>query len=156
LVFIPLDLAGLTRLRQGHDLGATPAWAAADESEEAEQAALLEASLDGLARHGARLVLVAQAPFAAPSADGSESEDGPGRVRGLAWRQATALFADDPANLAQVRSAGAAVVGRGWQAALREPAAIRLAREQPLLWYDASEVGRGLIELPTVDGLGRV
>lgn len=150
LVFIPLDPAGLARLRQGYDLGAVLAWAAEDESEEAEQDALLVASLDGLARHGLRLVLVAQALFEAPP------DDGPGRVVGLAWRQATALFADDPADLGLVRAAGAAVAGRDWRAALQDPTAVRLARERPLLWHDASEVGRGPIELPTTAGLARI
>jgi hypothetical protein len=123
------------------DLGASP-----DDVETLEWSALVYASVEALARHGARLVAVAQAGLA------DEAEPGRGRLGALDWKQVTAVFADDPAAAPVVAVLGPAIAGLDVDAAWEHPGLAQFASETGLLWYDASELARGLVWAVTTQG----
>ncbi|MDR0416919.1 MAG: hypothetical protein LBH76_06345 [Propionibacteriaceae bacterium] len=155
-VFVPLSVSELAALAGGGRLADRLAWAAtpalaADlggaDDDLAAWTALAHASVEGLAAHGVRLVAVAAAPLA------GETEPGRGRVAELVWPAVTAVFADDPAAAADVAALAPIVAGLDLAAALGQPGVARFAAEAPLLWYDATEVGRGLVTAVAADGL---
>jgi hypothetical protein len=134
LVFAPVSPEAWRRLAAGEPLADALVTAAVgpmnpDEEEEAEFEALIAASLIGLARDGLRLVVVADTAAAVDEATGE------GTAPAVERRQVTAFFADDPADAALVAAGDVTVIGA-----------------LPLMWYDASELGRP-IEVPTTTGV---
>jgi hypothetical protein len=158
LVFLPCDQATFEALAAGQTTGPVSVWTAAPVAagsspevvEEAEHEALVEASLVALTQYGWRLVVVAEmAPVAVTIDPVTPALDGPrsGQLTGLAPRQVTSFFADDPADLAVVQEVGRVIAD--------QPEAAEVIAAYPLMWYDASELNRPL-EVPAVDGLVRL
>jgi hypothetical protein len=159
LVFCPVDMATFDLLRQGQTASRLPAWRAdlasgadPEADEEAEYLALTRASSEGLARHGLRLVVVADV---APAAwqDDPASVGGRGWLR-LASGRLTAFFVDDPAEADQLQRLARDLASGPPATAWATPAGAVLAELRPL-WYDVSEMELPL-ELPAIDGLRRL
>jgi hypothetical protein len=106
------------------------------DSEEAEQVALLVASIAGLAATGRRLVAVADGP-AQPGHD-ADPDFGEVSVSALTYRSVTSLFADEP-GLALVAAAAAATAGLPLAQAWEHPAVLDLLSGADLLWHGAGE-----------------
>lgn len=146
LLFIPLTPAELAAWAGGGRLdwprpGFTAnadlraAFETGDE-EEAEHIALLVASVAGLARHGVRLVVVAEG-VGEPSGD---PDFGELRVSELPYAAVQAIFAEE-ADPAAVRPAASAASGRELAAAWDDPAVIALLENADLLWHGPQEWG---------------
>lgn len=151
LVFIPIAADELSVLAGEPPMGARPAYTVTPEllteleyteaeSEDAEYAALVLASVAGLAAHGVRLVVVAEVD---PSLIRPSEDPGNGEV----WLTAcpptamTAWFAEEPG----VEYADAAAMAQGLtiDQAWDLPQIQELLREHELLWNDVVEYRRG-------------
>jgi hypothetical protein len=157
LVLVPVSVPELIDLAHGRPLRSRPVWAATpalaaelecgpEESETVEWSALVFASVDGLARHGVRLVITAQAHLE------GEAEPGRGYVTDLTWSAVTAVFADPPTAAPALAVLGSRVAGLDFDTAWQQPGVADFATTTGLLWYDASEVGRGLVVAVTIVG----
>lgn len=125
-------LAG-SRTAHGVTAGLTEAFEP-DDSDEAEQLALLVASVAGLIQYGYRLVAVAEVSQVL----GRSDEFGTIAVTDLPWKAVRSLFTDaDAAPGWQVASQAAKglTLSQAWQ----HPAVIELLEGSALLWHDASE-----------------
>ncbi|CAL8967303.1 hypothetical protein TESS_TESS_00034 [Tessaracoccus sp. O5.2] len=109
------------------------------EAEDAEHAAMVLASVAGLARHGTRLVIVAEVD---PSTvrPGEDSANGEVVVEVCPTRSITAWFADEPG--ADVGAAAAAARGLSIDEAWELPEVQDLLQRQDLLWNDVVEYRR--------------
>jgi hypothetical protein len=154
MIFIPMTRNEAQALRSGtsasHYRGcaATPGLAASLEAdtvmEEVEYAALSNAGVFALMRtpNGPRLVLAAEVQEEQIKDFGRS--DGEVEVRGLAWTQVRALFADEPDALEAVALARKAVAGRdsteeGLTTALATPEAAAVQDGYDLLWFAPEE-----------------
>jgi hypothetical protein len=146
LLFVPLSTA---QLRDWATSGTLPAGSPAhavtpqllaafglSDGEEAEQAALLAASVAGLIATGRRLVAVAEGvPGQRADAD---ADFGEVSAPQLAWRSVGAIFADEPGQ-PTISVAAAAVAGAGLSQAWENPAVVDLLEFADLLWHGAGE-----------------
>jgi hypothetical protein len=110
------------------------------DSEDAEYAALVLASVAGLAAHGVRLVVVAEVDPALISASVDPANGGV-ILRSCPTGAMTAWFADEPG----VDVADAAAIARGLSIDLAWdlPQVQELLQEHELLWNDVVEYRRG-------------
>jgi hypothetical protein len=150
LALRPDDLLDLAR---GRPLGPCLAWAdgpelrqaagiGPEQDDEAAWSVVLFASVDGLIRHGLRLVATAEADF---SWAGADRDSGQVTVQRLLWSQLTAVYADDPAQADAVAELVPTLAGVDFEQAWSEPALTAFLARADLLWYDPSEVSRGLV-----------
>jgi hypothetical protein len=116
------------------------------DSESVEWSALIYASIEGLASQGTRLVATAVADLV------DEAEPGHGRIAGLAWPAVRSVFADDHEAAPTVAALAPQLAGLAVDAACARPGVIEFASGSGLLWYDASEVVRGLVQAVTAEG----
>ncbi len=148
-MFVPLDAGGLAEwvhrgaLTAGPGYAATPAFLAAfglgaPDEEETDLTLLSIASLDGLLRHGVRLVAVAET--SAKAAESAEpAEFGAVRASSLPWRAVTALFADDAEGRSRAATVRSALGGVGLSEAWEMPAVEALLAATDLLWHGSTE-----------------
>lgn len=110
-----------------------------DETEDAEYAALVLASIAGLAEHGTRLVIVADVDPASVE-PGDDPANGQVRLRSCPPSAMTAWFADEPG----VDVADAAAISQGLtiDQAWDQPAVQDLLHNHDLLWNDVVEYRR--------------
>lgn len=105
------------------------------ETEDAEYAAMTLASVTALARHGARLVLVAEVPPEAVSA-GADPENGDCVVAAVDSREITCWFAEAPG----VDPAGAAAAAKGLHIDVAwDFPEVQELLQHDLLWNDVVE-----------------
>jgi hypothetical protein len=153
----PDDLLGLA---QGHTLGPCLGWADGPElrqatdlgpgqDEEADWMAVLFASLDGLIRHGLRLVVTA----AVDAEPVPSSDSGQVTVERLSWSDLVAVYADDPAQLEALSGLAPELAGLDFDQAWLRPGLTDFLAQADLLWYDPSEVSRGLVVVVGPDGV---
>jgi len=150
MIFVPMTRNEAQALRSGagaknyHGCAATRSLAASMEPdtvlEEVEYAALSNAGVLALVLkpNAPRLVVAAEVRREQVSDLGRP--DGEVEVRGLAWSQVRALFADEPDSLEAVRLAGKAVMGQDLVAAMAAPEAIAVLDGYALLWYAPEEL----------------
>ncbi|GAA2178363.1 hypothetical protein GCM10009785_00640 [Brooklawnia cerclae] len=151
LVCVPVDREQARVIASGLDLpGPLPVFTVtpellgtfgleASDTEEAEYAALLLASIYALARHGERLVLTAQVDDGLLDA-GFEQTNGGRLLRELRAPSVEAWFADD--GDAPVAGAAAAAAGLELDAAWETPEVADLLAGHDLLWHSIVELGR--------------
>lgn len=148
LIFVPVTQAERRGLACGQRLPArrafmvTPELCAAlgygpEETEDAEYAAMVIASVAGLARFGVRLVVVAEVH------EGSlgqvvDAENGEVELEYLSPEQITAFFADD--DQTAVESAAAASRDLEIDLAWELPQVQQLLNETDLLWHGSEEL----------------
>jgi Family of unknown function (DUF6912) len=154
MIFVPMTRDEAQALRSGtpakHYFGcaATPSLAASLEAdtvmEEVEYAALSNAGVLALVRkpNGPRLVVAAEVEEEQIRDLGRP--DGDVEVRGLAWAQVRALFADEPEASEAVTLAGKAVAARGLAeeglaTALATPEVAIVLDRYDLLWFAPEE-----------------
>lgn len=125
----------------------TPGFQAAFEptdTDEAEQFALLVASVAALVDNGVRQVAVVEGD-AQPSGNAAELDFGAVTCTDLRFEAIASLFADEP-DAPGLADAIAAVPGLSLQAAWDHPAVVTLLEEADLLWHGAGEwesLGKG-------------
>lgn len=125
----------------------TPGFQAAFEpadAEEAEQLALLVASVAALVDNGVRQVAVVEGD-AQPSGNSEELDFGAVTCANVRFDAIASLFADEP-DAPGLAEAAASVPGLSLQAAWDHPAVITLLEEGDLLWHGAGEwesLGKG-------------
>ncbi len=145
LVFVPLDPAGLAQwaqsgIRDVTGFAATPSFLdtfdlPVADSEDADLTLLELAGIEGLLRHGRRLVAVGQ--FAA---DGIEpAEFGAVAADGVSWESIESLFADDPVGAQAATVVHANLPESTLEAAWEDEAVTDLLRTTELLWHGPSE-----------------
>jgi hypothetical protein len=150
LVFIPIApdemgaLAGRSELVDRTAYSVTPELLeelgyGAEETEDAEYAALILASVAGLAAHGTRLIVVAEVDPASVE-PGDDPTNGQVRLRSCPASAITAWFADEPG----VDVADAAAISKGMtiDQAWDQPAVQDLLHNHDLLWNDVVEYRR--------------
>lgn len=149
MVFVPTTPAQARALWQGEVLRQVQAFAVTPQlldtldmgpkdAEDAEYACLVLASVWGLATHGTRLVLVAQADDHLVEA-GGESHNGGIRLTSLGKRQVESFFTDeDRQPLAD--AARTAVAGKDLDDAWEDDAVQQLVRRADLLWHSVEEL----------------
>lgn len=108
-----------------------------DDDEEAERAATMLASVWALARHGERIVVVAERDDFTP---GDEAANGGGSVDGVALHQVVSWFADDPR--ADISQAAEQASGRSLDDAWDAPAVAAFITDHDLMWFAADELAR--------------
>lgn len=144
LVFRPVSDADLRSLGEGAALTG-PAWSVTPDfrdafglgpadDEDAERPALYLAGLDGLQRHGRRLVVVAEVPARDVGHDYGSVE-----VGRIAFGDVRAIFADEPDAGPLVDAARAATAGLAIEDAWDDPAHEALLAGADLLWYGPEE-----------------
>lgn len=156
MIFVPLDRDTALRLRaSGSSDRRWVGYAAtralinahgyrADEQEDADYAAQLYASIAGLADSSddRRLVVAADVPVAALGDHREDADYGAVAVGGLDWADVTAVFVDEDAAGAAVRSARQAIGEQpdaglaGW---VELPAVRALTDAHELLWHTPDE-----------------
>lgn len=146
LLFVPLSIAQLRDWATTGVLAAGQhAHAATEElqvafglndAEEAEQVALLAASVAGLIANQLRLVAVAEGtPVSRAEAD---ADFGEVATPQLAWRAVGAVFTDEPGQVL-VAEAATAAAGSTLSQAWDDPAVAALLGAADLLWHGAGE-----------------
>jgi hypothetical protein len=148
MIFIPMTRDDALALRSGtaarHYLGcaATPSLAASMDAdpaiEEVEYAALSNAGVLALALNAPRLVVAAEVQE--KQVEDLNRPHGEIEVRGLAWAQVRALFADEPDALEVATLAGKAVAGQSLAAALITPEVAAVLDGYDLLWFAPEEL----------------
>ena len=148
LVFVPVTEAERRQLKEGQQLGPRPAFTVTEElcaalgygpgeREDAEYATMVIASVAGLARLGARLVIVAEVDASALG-QVADADNGERELKRLRPGEVTAFFTED----AGTDTAAAALAARGlgideaWE--LGEVQA--LLSDADLLWHGAEEL----------------
>ena len=126
------ELAGPARAVTPTFLGAFGLASADDE--DAERTVLYVAGLDGLLRHGRRLVAVAEC-----TGRDAGGEFGAVSVDRLAFGQVTALFAEEPAAQPRADATRVALAGLGVEDAWEHAAHQALLADADLLWYGPEE-----------------
>ena len=109
------------------------------ESEDAEYAALVLASVAGLAAHGERLVVVAQVDGSLVRA-GEDAANGEVLLTGCPPSAMTAWFSEEPG--VDYRDAAAIAKGMTIDQAWEQPQVQELLNHHDLLWNDVVEYGR--------------
>jgi hypothetical protein len=146
VVLVPLSVGQLSGLREAPLAGPVTGFAVtpsmrgtfglgdADE-EEADRTALLLAGLSSLISYGRRLAVVIDAQAV-------DDGDPLGEVtlRGAAWGEVSAIFADSPEAAPVVSDAAEAVSGLDLDAAWDTDVVRALMAEHDLLWYGPNEV----------------
>jgi hypothetical protein len=150
MIFIPMTRDDALALRSGtaarHHLGcaATPSLAASMDAdpaiEEVEYAALSNAGVLALALAPDAPRLVVAAEVREEQVDDLNRPHGEIEVRGLAWAQVRALFADEPDALEVATLAGKAVAGQSLAAALITPEVAAVLDGYDLLWFAPEEL----------------
>ncbi len=151
LVFIPVSAAELDVLAGAVTFADRTAYAVTDDlleelgydatdSEDAEYAALVLASVAGLAANGERLIVVADVP-ADLVQPGEDSPNGEILLTRLPTTAITAWFADEPG--IDIAAAAAACHGMSIDEAWEQPAVQALLRDHDLLHNDVVEFRRG-------------
>lgn len=148
LVFVPVTAAERRQLKEGQELGPRSAFTVTeelcaaldygpDELEDAEYAAMVIASVAGLARLGARLVIVAEVDA---SALGQVIDAGNGEreLRRVRPGEVTAFFAEDTG--ADTAVAAVAARGLGIDEAWELEEVQALLNQADLLWHGAEEL----------------
>lgn len=108
--------------------------------EETEYAALGHAGVLALVLNPASPRLVVAAEVQPGQLRDLSEQLGEVEVRGLAWTQVRALFADEPAAIEAARLAGMVVAGQSLAAALAEPEVGQLLDDYDLLWFAPEEL----------------
>jgi len=146
VVLVPVSMEQLSGLREAPLAGPVTGFAVtpslrdtfglgdADE-EEADRTALLLAGLSSLISYGKRLALVIDA-LAVDDGDPL----GEVTLRGVAWGEVSAIFADSPEAATAVSDAAKAVSGLDLDASWDTDAVRALMAEHDLLWYGPDEV----------------
>lgn len=111
----------------------------ASESEDAEYAALVLASVAGLAAHGVRLVIVAEVDPSLVS-PGDDVANGQVRLTSVPQPSMTAWFSEEPGT--DVADAAAIAKGMTIDQAWEQPQVQELLAEHDLLWNDVVEYRR--------------
>ncbi|MDO4784192.1 MAG: hypothetical protein Q3997_03795 [Propionibacteriaceae bacterium] len=148
LVFVPVTAAERRQLRMGETLGpraaftVTPELCAAldygpEELEDAEYAAMVIASVAGLARLGVRLVVVAEVAGDAIAAV-TDASNGECELAALRSAEVTAFFAEEEG--VDVTPAAVAAYGLGIDEAWELEEVQRLLSSTDLLWHGADEL----------------
>jgi hypothetical protein len=150
MIFIPMTRGDALALRSGtaarNHLGcaATPSLAASMDAdpaiEEVEYAALSNAGVLALALAPNAPRLVVAAEVREEQVEDLNRPHGEIEVRGLAWAQVRALFADEPDALEVATLAGKAVAGRSLAAALITPEVAAVLDGYDLLWFAPEEL----------------
>jgi hypothetical protein len=150
MIFIPMTRDDALALRSGtaarHHLGcaATPSLAASMDAdpaiEEVEYAALSNAGVLALALAPNAPRLVVAAEVREEQVEDLNRPHGEIEVRGLAWAQVRALFADEPDALEVAALAGKAVAGQSLAAALITPEVVAVLDGYDLLWFAPEEL----------------
>lgn len=145
LSFVPVSAAELRQwARSGRLVGPRVGYAVTkglraafepDDDAEAEQLALLVASVAALASGGQRLVVVIEAD-ASLSPTGA-ADFGEVQLGELAWSSAQSIFTDEP--VAEVSAAAAAAAGLEVEKAWNTSEVVALLEAVDLLWYGAGE-----------------
>jgi hypothetical protein len=150
MIFIPMTRDDALALRSGtaeHQYlccAATPSLVASMDAdsaiEEVEYAALSNAGVLALALapNAPRLVLAAE--VREEQVEDLRGPHGEIEVRGLAWAQVRALFADEPDALEVATLAGKAVAGQSLAAALVTPEVAEVLDGYDLLWFAPEEL----------------
>lgn len=153
IVFIPTNASGARRLMTGpttevRAFAVTPQLRAVleggDEDEEVERAAMVIASVWGLAHLGRRLVLVAHVP-ASTMTPSDEVDNGGVVLSKLDPRQVTAWFADEDDSVS--RQAAEHVAGMVVDDAWNDVSVQSLLLEHEMSWHDITEE----LPLPNTD-----
>lgn len=156
LVFVPTSTEQAQQLWQGTPPAApirafstTPALLAAldytaEMAEDAEYAAMVLASVDGLCRHGERVVLVAEVPEGDVAENPDELDNGGVLLAGLSKAAVQSFFTDDPATeLADARAAARDLtIDQVWETEQVQA----LLAQSDLLWHSVEElaaIGQG-------------
>lgn len=146
VVLVPISVKQLSCLREAPLAGPVTGFAVtpglrgtfglgdADE-EEADRTALLLAGLSSLISYGKRLAVVIDAL----AVDDGDSL-GEVTLRGVAWGEVSAIFADAPEAATAVSDAAEAVSGLDLDAAWDTAEVRALMAEHDLLWYGLEEV----------------
>jgi len=147
VVLIPVSVEQLAGLREAPLAGPVTGFAVTpglrdtfglgdSDEEEADRTALLLAGVASLISHGKRLVVVVDA---AAVDDGDPH--GEVVLRGVAWGEVSAIFADAPEAATAVSDAAEAVSGLDLDVAWDVDAVRTLMAEHDLLWYGPEEAG---------------
>lgn len=151
LVFVPVSRSELETMTGGVELTDRPAHTVTDEllgalgytpaqSEDAEYAALVLASIAALSRYGERLVLVADVPTSVVGL-GADPDNGGVNVSRVPAQAITAWFCEAPG--VDSSDAAAAAKDLDIDTAWDFPEVQRLLHESDLLWNDVEEYRRG-------------
>lgn len=147
LVFVPLTPEELRRWAldgtpmAAAGFAATPAFLEAfgligGEDEDAELTLACVASLDGLLRHGVRLLAVVDAASPTPA---EPADFGAVRLAPTRYARVTALFADGPGVARRVAELSQELGGATLATAWEDPRVEALLREENLLWHGSAE-----------------
>ncbi len=155
LVFVPCSTGQARALWQGESLATVQAFTVnpqllagldgVHDTEDAEHACAQLASLWGLARHGERLVLVAQVAAGSlggsddPESHNTEAHNGGVELGALTRQQVSSFFTDDPANPDPERIAPL-VKGLDVDACWELGEVQQLLRTADLLWHSVEEL----------------
>lgn len=149
MVFVPVAQGELEQLISGQDLdgervgfSATQSLRQAleyslDQEEELERAALVLASIWGLAKFGARLVAVAMTDSIGEASQ--DDHNGAVTIKCLPVKYFTAWFGDEAAADSAVMAAKQAAAGKTLDDAWEEDAVQQLMSEYDLLWHGNTE-----------------
>lgn len=155
LTFLPVSRAEAASLASGAAVpGPRPAFAATDalfitqglaphDEEEGEYAAMVLASVWGLAHYGERVVLVAELPpglVAEPDPDDVEADNGGVSVDSVPADAVVSWFDDEPEAADAVRAAAEAARGLSVDEAWDLPPVQALVTGHDLLWHAAGEL----------------
>jgi hypothetical protein len=150
MIFVPVTRDEAQALRSGtaanHYPGcaATPSLVASMDAdsaiEEVEYAALSNAGVLALVLKPNAPRLVVAAEMREEQVKDLSGPHGEIEVRGLAWAQVRALFADEPGALEAVTLAGKAVAGQRLAAALVAPEVAAVLDGYDLLWFAPEEL----------------
>lgn len=146
LVFVPLIPAALAEwatrgVRDVAGFAATPAFLAAfglarADDEDADLTLLSIASVDGLLRHGVRLVAVAGVATPTPA---EPADFGAVRAAGVPWSAVTSLFADDAPGAATASAVATGLGGADLATAWEHDVVEALVSGTDLLWHGSTE-----------------
>lgn len=150
LVFVPTSTEQARALWQGTDLtGPVPAFAttrslldaldySADMAEDAEYAALVLASVDGLCRFGERVVLVAEVSDRKVAENPDELDNGGVLLAGLGKAEVQSFFTDaEGTDIADARAAARELtIDQVWETDQVQA----LLAHSDLLWHSAEEL----------------
>jgi hypothetical protein len=150
MIFVPMSRHEARALRSGtganhyRACAATPSLAASMEPgtvmEQVEYSALSNAGVLALALRPNAPRLVVAAEVREEQMKDLGRPLGEVEVRGLAWAQVRALFADEPDALEAVELAGKAVAGQNLTAAFAAPEVAELLDAYDLLWFAPEEL----------------